>query len=448
MPFCAYIYHGHFAAPRHIRRLAEGLEAVERGTCGRLIVAMPPRHGKSMTASETFPAWYLGRNPERYVIAAAYGQELADRVARKVRNLMRREDTLALFPRAALADDSTSIRRFAMRAGGEYFAVGIGGPATGRGAHLLLIDDPIKNREDADSVTLRRTLKDWYASVAYTRLMPGGAVVVIATRWHEDDLTGWLLRDHAHENWRVLEMPAIDEDGAALWPEAYPVQRLREIERTLGSREWSALYQQRPAPAAGLLFQPERIGIVEALPAGLRLARGWDMAATEAMGSNDPDWTVGALMGADAQGVFYIAGITRLRGGPLAVEEAILTAAAVDGRDVPVSLPQDPGQAGKMQAGYLVRRLAGFRASATPESGAKTTRALPLAAQVEAGNVRMLRAEWNRALLDEMATFPAGLHDDQVDALGRAFDLLTQGFAARGAPMVAAVNVVGESYWR
>ena len=251
--------------------------------------------------------------------------------------------------------------------------------------------------------------------------MPGGAVIVIATRWHESDLTGWLLAEHGHEHWTVIEMPAIDDAGNALWPEQYPIEKLRQIERTLGSREWSALYQQRPAPAEGLLFRPERIGLVDALPVGIKLARGWDLAATAQMGSSDPDWTVGALVGRDTDGMTYIADIVRLRGTPLQVEQAIRNTAAMDGTRVPISLPQDPGQAGKAQAQSYTRRLVGSTVEATPETGNKATRASPLAAQIEAGNVRMLKASWNRALLDELGVFPAGKHDDQVDALSRAF---------------------------
>jgi len=425
VPFAGFAHCGRFRAPRHLQKLARALEAVERGDIKRLIVAMPPRHGKSHLVSETFPAWYLGRNPDKYVISATYAQEFADDIGRKVRNTMADPSYGALFPKSMLAKDSTSVRRFSTVSGGSYFSVGAGGPITGRGAHLLLIDDPLKSREDADSEIIRKHLRDWYASVAYTRLMPGGAVVIIATRWHEDDLTGWLLRDHQHEDWTVIDMPAISDVGEALWPEQYPLERLREIERTIGVREWSALYQQRPAPVEGVLFKPERITPVDALPAGLKFARGWDLAATAQLGTNDPDWTVGALVGRDTAGVIYIADIVRLRGSPLDVERAIANTAARDraehGAGVSISLPQDPGQAGKAQAQAFVRMLAGYVVETTPETGDKATRAAPLAAQVEAGNVRMLKAPWNRDLLGEMSVFPAGKHDDQVDALSRAF---------------------------
>ena len=421
LPFSAYVHNGRFEAPRHLRRLASALEDVESGKCKRLMLAMPPRHGKSFLASETFPAWYLGKHPDHSIIAATYAQDLADDVGRRVRNTMADPSYSQLFPKSALSYDSKSASRFATVSKGQYFGVGAGGPITGRGAHVAILDDLLKGREEADSEVTRRHMKDWYASVLYTRLYPDGAIVVIGTRWHEDDLTGWLLREHQHENWRVVEMPAVDEDGCALWPERYPIERLLQIERTLGSREWSALYQQQPAPSEGLLFSKEKIVPIDILPANLRVARGWDLAATKKLGTSDPDWTVGVLVGRDKDGLTYVCDVVRFRGGPLEVEQAVLNTARLDGLRTQISIPQDPGQAGKSQAQSFIRLLAGYNVEATPETGNKSTRAAPFAAQVSAGNVRMLKASWNSVFLDELSTFPAGRHDDQVDAASRAF---------------------------
>ena len=424
LPFASYVHCGRFEAPYHLRKLASALEDVENGSCKRLIIAMPPRMGKTHLTSETFPAWYLGKHPDHQVIAATYAQEFAEDIGRKVRNTMLDPSYPQLFPASQLAADSASSKKFYTINRGVYHATGIDGQVTGKGAHLLLIDDPIKNRQDADSPTIRKNVRDFYQSTAYTRLMPGGAVVVIATRWHESDLTGWLLSENQHENWRLIEMPAINSHGEALWPERYPIERLRQIERTLGSREWSALYQQQPAPMEGLLFKTELITPINALPSGLRMTRGWDLAATAQLGTNDPDWTVGALLGRDNANVTYICDIVRFRGSPLQVEQAIANTAARDGQSVQISIPQDPGQAGKSQSQSFVRMLSGYNVESSTETGEKSTRAAPFAAQVEAGNVRMLNGQWNRALLDEMAIFPAGRHDDQVDALSRAFSKL------------------------
>ena len=253
LPYCIAQWEGYQVAKHH-QVIADHLERVERGEIKRLMINMPPRHGKTMLASEFFPAWYMSRNTRKQLIHVSYAQDMVDGIGRKVRNLLRSDAQRVVFPEFALADDSQAASRFHTADGGVYYAVGAGGPITGRGADLLLIDDPIKGREDADSETMRQKLKDWYASVAYTRLMPDAAVVIIQTRWHEDDLSGWILSEHRHEGWTVLSLPAIEEDRA-LWPEAYPLETLNEIRKTIGPREWEALYQQQPRAASGGEFK-------------------------------------------------------------------------------------------------------------------------------------------------------------------------------------------------
>lgn len=249
---------GGYAAALHHRMIANALERIANGTLKRLIINMPPRHGKSMLASEFFPAWYLGLHPEHQVMHASYSQELVDAFGRKVRNQLRDDLYHVLFPGTVLSDDSQAANKFNTVSGGSYFAVGVGGSATGRGAHLLLIDDPVKDRVDADSERMRQMNKDWYTAVAYTRLMPGGAIVLIQTRWNEDDLAGWVLREQKHEGWEVLNLPAWDNDEnptTALWPEAFPLERLRQIRETLPPRDWQALYMQRPRAGTGAEFK-------------------------------------------------------------------------------------------------------------------------------------------------------------------------------------------------
>jgi predicted phage terminase large subunit-like protein len=247
-----------YKAAEHHRKIANALERVANGSLKRLMIAMPPRHGKSMLASEYFPAFYLGHHPDHQVLHASYSQELVDGFGRKVRNQLRDGLYNAVFPGTVLSEDSQAANKFMTATNGSYFAVGVGGSATGRGAHLLLIDDPVKDREDADSERMRTTLKDWYTSVAYTRLMPGGAIVVIQTRWHEDDLMGWLQLEHGHENWEVLTLSAWDDNEhptQALWPESFPISRLRQIKETLPPRDWEALYMQRPREGTGASFK-------------------------------------------------------------------------------------------------------------------------------------------------------------------------------------------------
>jgi predicted phage terminase large subunit-like protein len=403
------------------------LEAVERGDIKRLMIFSPPRHGKSELVSRRFPAWYLGRHPGRQFISASYGADLAGDFGRDVRNIVASPEFRALFPNGGLAEDSTARNRWHTNQGGSYVAAGVGTAITGRGADILNIDDPVKDREAAESAVVREATWNWFTSTAYTRLMPGGAIVLTMTRWHQDDLAGRLLAEQAAggDRWEVLSLPAVDDDGGALWPDAYNAETLQRIRAAIGERDWAALYMQSPRPVEGAIFKVEQIGILDAAPAGYgQLVRAWDLASTRATGTRDPDWTAGLLLKRLPDKRVVILDVVRLRGGPDEVERALLQTAQRDGHGVRISLPQDPGQAGRAQVAYITRQLQGFRVEASPESGDKLTRAMPIASQANVGNLSMVRAGWNRAFLDELAAFPSGSHDDQVDALSRAFTAL------------------------
>jgi hypothetical protein len=179
-----------FQLPRHLHLLVEALEKVERGEIKRLMVYMPPRHGKSITTSQLFPAWYLGCHPDRSIITATYAQELSLDFGRRVRDFISDPVHRQIFPRSIVSEDNASAHRLGLSAGGSYYSVGRGGAITGRGAHVFLLDDAVKNREEAYSEAERRSLKQWYEHVACSRLEPGGAIIIVATRWHEDDLPG------------------------------------------------------------------------------------------------------------------------------------------------------------------------------------------------------------------------------------------------------------------
>jgi predicted phage terminase large subunit-like protein len=253
----AMLFDPAYEAPDHIVTLAKALMAVDSGEIKRLIISMPPRHGKSRLVSQLFPAWYKGRNPGKYLITSTYGQELSDDFGRKVRDQLRDPLFKAVFPGCVMRSNTTAANRFETEAGGQYFAVGVGGPITGRGADLLLIDDPIKNREDADSRAIRDKINDWYGSTAYTRLMPGGAVILVMTRWHEEDLVGYVLENNAHENWHVINMPALDNQNKSLWPERYGYDDMIRIKNTLSEYDWQCLYMQDPIPREGHLIKAE-----------------------------------------------------------------------------------------------------------------------------------------------------------------------------------------------
>jgi predicted phage terminase large subunit-like protein len=418
---------------RHHLKLIEQLEALSAGDIDRLMVLMPPRSAKSYYASMVFPPWWLHRHPGSSIIAASHTADLATNFGRLVRNLIAEHEATLGY---RLAGDNRAAWRFSTSARGEYFAAGLGGPITGRRADLVVIDDPIKNRAEADSASHRDHVWDWYRSDLVSRLKPGGRIALIMTRWHQDDLGGRLL--NSADGWHTLILPALAGDadplgrkpGEPLWPEWESLAALERKRAMAGPRAWSAQYQQEPRPDTGALFRVPRIGTVEAEPAGLTYARAWDLAATSAAEAPDPDWTVGLKLGRDGAGRIYVVDLVRLRGGPHEVEEAIVHTAQSDGRAVPVGLPQDPGQAGKQQVAWLTARLAGFRVIASPETGAKLTRASPVAAQVDAGNLTLVRAPWNAAFLDELRDFPQGRKDDQVDALARAFSMLTMAAAA------------------
>jgi len=248
LEFTKYRFPNYASAPHH-KLICEKLEAVERGEIKRLMIFMPPRHGKSELASKSFPAWFLGRNPLKQIIACSYNSELAGDFGRSVRNIVNSQEYSNIFNDVTLSPDNKAADRWQTNRGGVYVSAGVGSSMTGRGADILLIDDPTKDRAEADSPTVRQRVWDWWTSTAYTRLMPGGAIIIIQTRWHMDDLSGRLLKEaeKGGEQWDVLSLPAIDKDNEALWPEWFPLGALKKIKTVIGSRDWSALYQQDPA---------------------------------------------------------------------------------------------------------------------------------------------------------------------------------------------------------
>ena len=252
---------GRWQLAPHLGLIDSQLLDVAKGGA-RVIVCMPPRHGKSELVSRYFPAWFIGTFPERRVMLASYEADFAAGWGAKARDLLDR--TGGAFGVRVRGDSSARGRWDVVGHEGGMVSVGVGGAMTGRGADALIIDDLVKNYEEAHSPTQRDRVWDWFRSVAYTRLEPGGSIVVIQTRWHEDDLVGRLLENEA-ERWQVVSLPALAEaddplgraEGAPLWPSRFDRAALEEKRQTLGSYLWSALYQQRPSPAAGAVFRRE-----------------------------------------------------------------------------------------------------------------------------------------------------------------------------------------------
>lgn len=405
----------------HHERIAEKLEAVERGEIDRLMIFMPPRHGKSELASKRFPAWCLGRDPKRQIIAASYNSDLANDFGRNVRNLVAEPEFSQVFPGVTLAPDSQAANRMNTNHGGTYVAAGVGTAVTGRGAHIALIDDPFKDREEADSERRRELVWDWYRSTLFTRLMPGGAVVVILTRWHEDDLAGRLLEQEgtkeAGGQWDVLSMPALDASGKALWPEWYDEAALDRIKATIGPREWSALYQQQPQPDEGTFFRREWFREWRQLPP-LRYYGTSDYAVTDGGG----DYTVHRIWGIDANGdVYRVAGWREQATSDRWIEAKLDLIAKYK----PLCWFGEGGVIQKAIEPMLNRRMrernVHCRIEWMPSVSDKPTRARSFQAMAATGRVHFEPG----ADLSEFLVFPAGKHDDDVDTaslIGRAID--------------------------
>ncbi|MDE2426245.1 MAG: phage terminase large subunit [Elusimicrobia bacterium] len=436
-----------FKPAAHHRLLISKLERVATGKCRRLIVMMPPGSAKSSYCSQLFPAWMLQRKRRHRIIGASHTTDLALDFSDKVQALITdNEEVLSYGLR------TEQKQRWYTTNGGAYLAAGVGSAIPGFRADLGIIDDPVKSRMAADSDTDRKRVWDWYIGSFERRLTPGAPVILILTRWHEDDLAGRLIETRPDE-WEILRIPAEAEEddplgrqpGEWLWSDddyGYGAE-LADIKRTLeasgATREWASQYQQRPRPADGAIFRTNMISVLEAAPVG-ESVRAYDFAATEAIGSRDPDWTRGVRLTKTDIGRYAVTDVVGCRGGPDEVERLVVSTAYSDGKRVRIGIPQDPGQAGKVQVLYLTRKLAGYNVESSPETGDKATRAAPVASQVNVGNLDVVRGSWNKSFLDELAAFPAGAKKDQVDALSRAFSMLVES----GSPFVLPPEVLAK----
>jgi predicted phage terminase large subunit-like protein len=397
------------------------------------MIFVPPRHGKSMLTSEHFPAWYLGRNPSKSIVCATYAQDLADDFGRKVRNQMVDPLYGEVFPDCHVAPDSASISRIATQEHGNYFAVGIGGALTGRGANVLVVDDPHKDRQEADSVIARKRAKDWFQSVAYTRLMDKGAVICMMTRWHEDDLAGWLLREHRDEGWEQVNIPADLETGAIPWPERYPEAELQRIRRMIGPREWSALYQQQPVPGGGGEFRKDWLRYYHSSPqevgAGCNTYLLVDPAGEKRPGN---DYTAMWVIGLGTDKNYYWLDCVRDR---LNLTERTKEVLRLHRKWRPMEVRYERyGMMGDVQALQALQERENYRFDITEVAGVKLKkedRIRRLIPMFEAGKFYapasfhytdsegMPRDLVGVFLDEEYGAFPAGIHDDMLDALAR-----------------------------
>lgn len=426
---------GQFHRYRHVELIERAvLDAIDRG--GRLIISVSVRHSKSQTVSRFLPAWYLGRHPDRRVILAGHEADFARTWGRAARDLLvEYGDEFGV--RVSPKSEAAGRWDLASPHTGGMLTIGVGGSPIGRGADLMIIDDPIKSYEAAMSPLVRRRVREWWAGTMVSRIEPGGAVIIVMARWYEDDLAGYLLSTTEHGEWAELRLPALCDDpdgdplgrqlGEPLWPERWPAEELESRRRAVtlefGEQIWLAQYQQTPRPLEGGMFPEDRWQFVDRdTIAGTpgTWVRGWDLAAT----ADGGDWTVGVLVGQLVDGRFVVADARRGQWSADQVRSEIRRAAADDPPGTHVQIPQDPGQAGKDQAQQLIRMLAGHSAAAEPVTGSKETRATGMSAQQRARNVWLVDAEWNGRYVAELAGFPRGAHDDQVDASTEAFNVL------------------------
>lgn len=420
----------------HVKQLADVLQRVADGEIDRLMVFMPPRHGKSELVSRLFSAYYLLKHPDRWVGINSYAAELAYTFSRNSRDNFTRAG-------GQMKRDAAAVKHWETPQGGGLWAAGVGGPITGKGFHLGIIDDPIKNAEEASSETIRAKHRDWYDSTFYTREEPGAAIVIIQTRWHEGDLSGYLLDKESDEaeGWHIVHFEAIKEpeppeyppsctlepdgrkQGEALAPLRYTIEKLNKISRRIGSYFFGALYQQRPSPREGGMFKREWFEVLPAIPGDAEsFVRYWDKAGTEGGGA----LTAGVLM-ARKDSVYYIVDVITGQWSSGKREQIISNTLRLDRAKygyMQTWIEQEPGSGGKESAENTIRRNPSYTIRADRPSGDKTLRAEPLAAQAEINNVKLIRGVWNDTFLDILTAFPTGKYKDPVDAASGAFNKL------------------------
>lgn len=436
----------------HIDVVCEHLEAVTRGEIRRLLINIPPGTSKSTIVGVFWPMWEWGPKamPSMRYVGVAHEQTLGIRDNLKCRRLASSPWYQRLWgDRVALTRDQNEKLNFENAATG-FRQVATPSNITGRRGDRVILDDPL-SADNANSETERERVNLWFRESLPTRLNnpDSSAIVVVMQRLHERDVSGLILSEKLNYEHLMLPMrfeperaaitslgPADwrKEEGELLFPARFPLHVVDDLEKTMGAYATAGQHQQRPAPREGGLFKRSWFKFVSAMPSGYRRrVRAWDLAATKKTATNNPDWTAGVKVSTGGDFPFLIEHVERFRGSPKEVDDGIMQFASLDGVETTVRLTQDPGQAGKAQAETFVRQLAGYTAVVKTATGDKATRASPAAVQAQAGNVFILktgdpdRDAWIEPFLNELCLFPAGAHDDQVDAFADALNELALG---------------------
>jgi predicted phage terminase large subunit-like protein len=438
--------------------ICEHLEAITNGELNRegegprLIITVPPGSMKSLLVNVFWPAWEWGPRGLAHMryVSTAHKESLAIRDNAKCRRLVKSDWYQARWP-IELRGDQDAKGKFENTASGFRAAMAFNSLTGDRGGRVL-VDDP-HSVDDANSpLVLAGDIVTFREAIPSRVEDEKSAIVIVMQRLNEADVAAVAVElgyDHLcipmrFEADRKIPPTKIGwtdprkVDGELMFPERFPEAQVTSLEKSLGSYASAGQLQQRPSPRGGGMFKKQWLSVVPAAPANLREVRAWDFAASVAKPGRDPDWTVGLRMGKDPAGFFYIMDVIRFRESPAAVERSMLSAAQQDGKRVHIKIPQDPGQAGVGQASAFTRLLAGYVVRVVRPTGSKETRAAPFAAQCEAGNVKLVAGDWNAAFLDEISVFPAGRHDDQVDAASDAFADLAEG--SKGSRWLATLD--------
>jgi predicted phage terminase large subunit-like protein len=420
--------------------------ALVAGKRPKLAIMAPPQHGKS-TAAEDFIAWVAGKNPDLKTIYASYSEDLGTQRNVNLRRLIQSQRFRGIFGNTRIGaagwQMSSSVFDYVDHTG-SFRNTTVGGPITGMGLNLGVVDDPVKGRAEAKSKTIRDRTWDWFVDDFMTRCATDSALLMIMTRWHVDDLLGRLRQKEP--KMRTLIYPAIAvkadgyrRQGEALFPALKPLDFLLERKKIMSQASWEAEYQQHPIIVGGGILPIEKLGIVPVFDRSqiARTVRAWDKAGTA---GGDGAYTAGVLMHKMGDGTFVIENVTRGRWSALEREQIIKQLAEFDGQalrlygkwDYRVILEQEPGSGGKESAESSIRNLAGFIVIADKVTGSKEVRADPFAAQAQGGNVRLVAGPWVTDFLEEAEAYPNSRYLDQIDAATMAFHHLT---TAAGYPL-------------
>jgi predicted phage terminase large subunit-like protein len=444
--FTRYTYPRYIVEPAHTL-IADTLDRVVASELDRVMIFAPPQHGKSELASVRLPAFWLGKHKQEPVIVTSYGASLAQAKSRFARDVVESAEYGELFPNVQVRQDVRARTHWELVGGAQVVAAGAGGPLTGHGAKLGIIDDPFENWEQAQSQLVRDRTWDWWRGTFRTRVWDGGAILLIMTRWHEDDLAGRLLAQQA-DRWTVLRLPAIAETqderdyhskrmnlptgqpdplgrkpDEPLCPRRFSSEALEQIRADVGSMVWQAEYQAAPTLPEGNRFKRAWFPIVDAVPANVRRVRYWDLAATKDGGAR----TAGVLLAYDGK-MTYTENVIYGQWSTGERNAIMRQTAELDGPDVEQVFEQEPGSSGVDAAKAIIQLLQGFRVYADRPTGSKDTRLEPYAAQAEAGNTAIKRGAWNGAYIEEMCSIPNGRFRDMGDATSGAYNRLVGGY--------------------